>query len=61
MYYNPILFQSVNKICFKLEISSPNQNRNMPQRFKQSSPLEGDNTRNTVPSLTLLTEENTRL
>ena len=30
----------------------------MPQRYKQLSQLAGDNTRNTAPFLTLLTEQN---
>ena len=38
-----------------------NQNRNMPHRYKQSSQHEGDNTTNTVPSLTLLMQQNTYL
>ena len=49
-------------VVWTTKISSPNHNRNvMPQKYEQSSSLEGDNTRNIVglPSLTLLREQNT--
>ena len=44
-------------VLWTIKISSPNHKRNMPQRYKQLSQLAGDNTTNTVPSPTLLTEK----
>ena len=45
-------------VLWTTKISSPNHNHNMPQRYKQLSQLAGDNTRNPVPSPTLLTQQN---